>query len=723
MTSPPQATNRLARSRKVMEPFSITCHSCAARLKVANPELIDQTLACPKCGSMIHVEHPTGWKPPIPESKGSLSALSSVVSGNDFDQIEDLLPKPGEPAKAAVNQAAPKSQAKRKPAKARFQQPVAPTDAVVNPNGTTNLTGDPSTEDQPILPGQQWANPSAQKRKKLMLMIGSAIGTVLLVAIAIAAIVRFSAESPSEDPGLVAVADNENTNDDSPDDVEVTPPDSPPEDSTSKPSPVDPSNDFLDNAPTVGQLPIEQKSGVGLAPPTLPDPGTTGFAAPKLEVVNSKPNTLAPAVIDNDISPVDEPVNKAPAKIKSLQDVLAEAGISVSELEDTALLLRSYEEARNPKFSMEKPRKKNANFERLMELPIRKLDTPAGISLARAARTLNLLSGVPIAVDARQLSLMGLPANPTLQLALKDETTLSAAEKIAGLAGAKAMVVGDGIFISLPADEKNTEFKLSFPNVGDLTDEEKQRFLKSIQALIAPDVWARPDAPATISYEGDTILLNASEGVQRHIQMLIDRLNAAAELVADSQNANAAATVTSRWSASENLRSEPTGWLIGPDITLANFLDRIEQLHGLTVMIDWPPVLDAGWTPLTMVPGELVESDVGEAIHQLAKTMNLKVIGIDEKTLQLTTSSVANGMQDLEVYPLLADWAGETASEEIEQLIFQALGQQVQNSFVRVVYEPKCRCIIVVASQPIQHQVAKLVERLNRVDAGAIDSQ
>ena len=87
-----------------MEPFSITCHSCAARLKVARPELIDQTLACPKCGSMIHVQHPTGWKPPIPESKGSMSALSSVVSGNDFDQIDDLLPKPGDPARKLKRQ-------------------------------------------------------------------------------------------------------------------------------------------------------------------------------------------------------------------------------------------------------------------------------------------------------------------------------------------------------------------------------------------------------------------------------------------------------------------------------------------------------------------------------------------------------------------------------------------------------------------------------------------
>ena len=474
--------------------------------------------------------------------------------------------------------------------------------------------------------------------------------------------------------------------------------------------------------PTVPQLPIEQNPGLSKPPIVLSDAGNR-FAAPDTEVDNPNSKIGMPPVVDPNKSPVDDGSNKTPVKAKSLQEVLELAGISVSELEDVALLLRSFEDARNAKFLMEKPKKKTLNFQRLMSAPIRKLETPAGISLARAARTLNLLSGVPIAIDARQLSLMGLPANPTLKLDLKDETTLSAAEKIADLAGAKAMVVGDGIFISLPADEKNADFKIAFPNVGELTDVQKQHFLDSIQALIAPDVWTRPTAPATISYQGDTILLNASVGVQRHIQMLIDRMNAAAELASDPGNANAAAAVASRWSASKSLRSEPTGWAVGPDLPLASFLDRVERLNGLTVMIDWPPASEAGWTPLTMVPGELVETEVGEAINQLAKSMNLKVVGIDAKTLQLTSSQVAKEMLDLEVYPLLADWARETVPEEIEQLIFNALGQQVQTNFVRVIYEPKCRCLLVVASQPIQHQVAKLVERLNQVGVAGAENQ
>ena len=689
-----------------MEPFSITCHSCAARLKVARPELIDQTLACPKCGSMINVQHPTGWKPPIPESKGSLSALSSVVSGNDFDQIEDLLPKPGQkvrisPSTGAKTTGTPTPQ---QPDKPRFQNPVPPT------NAGPNQTGNPA-QDQPILPGQQWSNPSTQQRKKLMLMIGSAVATVLLVAIAITTIVRLGGETSDPDNDQIAAGDSTEPSDDL-----STPPTT--DSSTTSDPATEPEKQngggFLEDTPTTPQLPIEQNTNSDSAPPINPD--GPRFSRPDIDINSSQSPVIDnPPAIKPDI-PIAGGANTVPSESKNLQDLLLERGILVGELADVATLLRSYEDSSRPKFSVQPVKTKNANFQRLLELPIRKLDAPNGITLARAARTISQLSGVPIAVDVRQLSLKGLPANPTLELALKDETALSAAEKIAELAGAKATVVGEGIFISLPADQQKANFKLKFPNVGDLNDEEKQRFLDSIQALIAPAAWNHPTAPATLRFEGDTIELNSSTAVHHHIKMLIERMNAAVELAADPKNENAISAVTSHWAASEPLRKQPTRWSVGPDLTLASFLDRIERLHGLTVMVDWSPVRAAGWTPLVQVPGELVEKEVGEAIRQLSKAMNLRVIGIDSKTLLLTTPQTAYQSLDLEVYPLLAGWVDQTKPEEIEQLIFTALGQQVQDSFVRIAFEPKCRGLIVVAPQPIQHQVEKLIERLSQAN-------
>src|SRR6476661_4608767 len=41
--------------------FTIQCTTCRRSLRVTNPEAIGQILSCPKCGSMVLVEAPSGW--------------------------------------------------------------------------------------------------------------------------------------------------------------------------------------------------------------------------------------------------------------------------------------------------------------------------------------------------------------------------------------------------------------------------------------------------------------------------------------------------------------------------------------------------------------------------------------------------------------------------------------------------------------------------------------
>jgi hypothetical protein len=47
-----------------VELFAITCMTCKARLKVRDEAAIGAILACPKCGGMVLVTAPEGWKPP-----------------------------------------------------------------------------------------------------------------------------------------------------------------------------------------------------------------------------------------------------------------------------------------------------------------------------------------------------------------------------------------------------------------------------------------------------------------------------------------------------------------------------------------------------------------------------------------------------------------------------------------------------------------------------------
>lgn len=770
-----------------MEPFSLTCRSCAVKLKVANPQLIGQTLACPKCGTMIRVEHPSGWKPPVSDSVQSHPSLSSVAggaAGSNFEDIDELLTSPSrvqanasgqtqkktrprlktkspgkKPAQDKANaRGAKRPQGKtRPPEKNKPQAKVRGSDAANDPasqatprrfqqaveageSGQHETAGDINVVvESPILPSNEWASKSARERKKLFLMIGSAAATVLAVAMIIFSIVKLNGASDEQvangnreivDPEsqLNDAAEAEGLKDE-PAESDDLDPEKP---STNKAENNAEDDGFLDDTPTGRPATAISQAGALSDPLVMSDSQESGgFAAPsmgdapKLEV---EPDTTDTAVVPAEatapklnqaiVAAPNDSFQKMEQKMGALSGLLADSGSSMRDLQDVSALLSRRESMGPPKYSMEKPKPAKVNFERLLKLPIVGLQANKPVSLAKATRLLTALSGAPISIDARQISMMGLAVNPSLELEIKDKTTLSAAQMLAEQAGLECLVGESALGFSLPAGLENSQAEFRFPQVGELSGEEKQRFVDSIKQLIATEIWVRGESPASASVEGDTIVLNCPEGVQRHVQMMIDRINAAAVLLQEPDDGPSRKIIAARWTASESLRQQKSDWKIGGGRSLGGYLGRIERLHGLTVLIDWQAAMAAGWAPESLVPGELVEPTVGDSLQELAKSMGLSLIGIDQTTVQLTSREAAATALDLEVYPCSSAWSDGVPSQEVEQLIFRALGGNVESNFVRVIFEPRCRCVIVVAPQPLQRQVEGLVKRLNQTAGG-----
>ena len=54
-----------AENSSIVELFSVPCITCRAKLKVRHVSAIGQILACPRCGGMVQIVAPEGWKPPV----------------------------------------------------------------------------------------------------------------------------------------------------------------------------------------------------------------------------------------------------------------------------------------------------------------------------------------------------------------------------------------------------------------------------------------------------------------------------------------------------------------------------------------------------------------------------------------------------------------------------------------------------------------------------------
>ena len=123
--------------------FSVICTTCTARLRVRSVAVVGQIVECPRCGSMVLVEPPAGWKPPAegepavgssspagasPLAKSSQSPHSP--QSHSATSKEAVAPKTSgaqspEEAKPAVPQADPASQPQHSQTQPKQSSPAA----------------------------------------------------------------------------------------------------------------------------------------------------------------------------------------------------------------------------------------------------------------------------------------------------------------------------------------------------------------------------------------------------------------------------------------------------------------------------------------------------------------------------------------------------------------------------------------------------------------------
>ncbi|MFW6169948.1 MAG: hypothetical protein ACODAD_05615 [Planctomycetota bacterium] len=85
-----------------MEPFSITCTTCQARLRVRDESAIGQILACPKCGSMVLVET-LGTTTERPGASSDTTPPPSAGSPPDPEALHPAESGPSGPPQAPEN--------------------------------------------------------------------------------------------------------------------------------------------------------------------------------------------------------------------------------------------------------------------------------------------------------------------------------------------------------------------------------------------------------------------------------------------------------------------------------------------------------------------------------------------------------------------------------------------------------------------------------------------
>lgn len=580
-----------------------------------------------------------------------------------------------------------------------------------------------------MLPDQQWESEKTKRQKRLIGILCSILAALFLAGFILAATNSGKKMTPKDmPPGEKAESKisevNEQTGQPSKNTDESTDTDTDTQPQLNQQD-VDPTliEDSIQKEPSPTKVETEIENSVpdGTAPKPPLETET------EIETTDNPPqqSPLVPSPFRNPTTETPSDVTPEPSKkqngvgmvakidnrIGDLAGLLEKSGASLSDLRDVAFEASKQSFAGIPKYVVEKPNPVKSDLEDL-KLNVGGMlfdQTPLPV----VVRDLISISGVPITIDARTLQAAGKDINQPISMTIKDMDLDSAINRILVPVGITKQPDSFGLKLTVASSPELKPVSYSLADFGELDEQARQNFVAYIQAMIEPQIWVRDQNPATLLLQGDSIEANCPDDSHIQIKRLITKLKAAKALVANPDDPAAIAqTLTLSGSIVSKLESpiETKQTIRSP---IGSYLNRLQSKTGVTVLVDWENVSKQGWNPQTFVPGNIDEPTTGDLIKQLAQSMGLSVIVINQETLMLTTIQEAANARDIEVYPVAKLLAGKFDEQHLKEAFETTLGYQLRTE--KYVYNSTCQCFIVAAPQSKQRQVEALLKRLEGI--------
>ena len=691
-----------------MQPFSLVCPSCTARLKVTQATAIGQLLGCPKCGTMIHITPPAGHVVPTAESSTDFDDIDSILGSEDSDSSSDA---PVVRSKLQQNLPPPRQ------SRATPQPPANEPQETPHPRSEK-----PSHVTAPSVAADDWTSNQVKQRRRMAALIAGGLATLLLLGVIAIAITQPAATpepapaNPVDDEVVVVEevatpAEPENVNDE-------------PENVNDEPENVNDEPELVDKEPpSVDETPLD----------SVPDPPASGDATTETPVPPNPDNPIisdAPPPIDLTINSDTDPAPGAPEdgspaspieavdtsgndSIGNLSQLLEESGISILEIQDTAAAERDRFGIGLARYFIEPTERERINVDRVRELKIGGVKYDE-LPLSHALEELSTITGLAISHDAIGLSQTGASANPVLSFIVRDLTVDQLMQKIAESVNMISQHTPNGYELLA---NLNTGLETRQYSIGWLPAAERKRiddYVELIKTSVWPGTWTavEDDPAAAITVAGDQLTVTQQPYVLRDVDALLAALQQNVALNAEPND-----ELARRWpsliAGQGSLGGQPN-IPIGIRRPLRELFLELDRRTGVCLLADWTELFSHQWTPDSLAPGRIQEPTVLELSRQLAHSMELTTYVIDSQHVLLTPFEKASAQLDLRVYPIEELLARKLTRAQIERLIAESLGGQMLAPGVRAVIVTPCRSLVVRGPQSVHRQIESIIARLSQ---------
>ncbi|NLF69033.1 MAG: hypothetical protein GX575_08250 [Candidatus Anammoximicrobium sp.] len=709
-----------------MELFTITCTTCQQRLKVRDAATIGEIQICPKCGSMVLVEPPEGWREAnadeVPASSLPPAPPLPAASTEPEPECNPPLAAPLPPADGVSRPPDVPLLAEREASAANLDTGIE--SPPVEPVAAPPLAGEYPAAPPPWATGEE-AAPAASQRQQ-WLMLGAAAVAGVTLALGVLGFFALRAAGPnSETAGVAASAPG--------DAARLQTPAAEPLATGAKPAPAakpatempkaadipvadaaaasQPADQPADSPPT-------QNPGAAETKPAETQPAETQPA--ETQSAETKPAEAESGAQESGPKPVKD--DKRPTETAALSETLnafapfIDPNLNAAPMKSLEAAAQDSPSSEPEPITTEQPAAPRPE-PRQVDLPARLQDKIAEVEFADVPleaflRFVMNFSTIPITLDLDALALVR--ATPRTKVSVrKSEITVD--QLLTAVLGPLqlAHVVRDQQLVVTRPPPPDGVWRTHAHAVSDLVGgdpQQLQQLADLIVDTIAPATWQAAGGPGVMREQMPALVIQQQDTVLFRTIVFCERLRAARGLPPQSKFDPELFSLTPRWARAASRLSRPVTLNFLQPASFVRILGRLSEESGVELVVDWQALATLGWTPDTETTLAVNQRPVGEVLTQLLQPMDLTYRVVDAATVQVTSPAALDACWDVEFYPVAKlPSPGETPEEFVARVRRELSGGEPDRLAGVLHFDAPSRHLIAALPQPQQRKLAELL--------------
>lgn len=288
------------------------------------------------------------------------------------------------------------------------------------------------------------------------------------------------------------------------------------------------------------------------------------------------------------------------------------------------------------------------------------------VPLKQFLRDMMQLTGAAIQLDPDALLQTGNTLQTPVTVATINQSAMTTLQSALDPRNLLPVVDGNGVRITATS-LTDSQLKSTSLFVGDLVNgnDNDLDLATLISTLIAPKSWSTAGGDGTIRQRGDRLDISNNRLITIRSLILLERLRAARGLKSRTRIPNNMAALPNRWAQLDRYlrrRISLNGWQETPWTAI---IRELEDASGLEVLMDWKSLEQIGIRPESTTTLYLREQLLADVFSQLTESMNIGIVPVGTRSVQLTTISVASSKSYCDFYTV--DDLSETQMSIVEQ--------------------------------------------------------